>query len=268
MATAGARASLTRSFSSQDLDDVKASADSSHLSTSFLGHLVDLESDSDDEMFQQRCIRVRVFEFEIEQRCIKAKQLAATAEAMVRRLPESRNLEKLKTKLTDHSCRCLQYATHWRRCWLRHVGFTTQRSYFEAALFKAALDFYEIEGEFNALKSFVDRYAVPDKDDMLEEASEDDEGDEGLDEDSKAKEASTKKAMKAMKEGLDEDSKAKEASTKKAVKAMKASTKKAMKAMKASTKKAMKAMKASTKNPAKTMKAMKASMVAKAKPKS
>ena len=119
-----------------------------------------------------------------------------------------------------------------------HVGFTTQRSYFEAALFKAALDFYEIEGEFNALKSFVDRYAVPDKDDMLEEASEDDEGDEGLDEDSKAKEASTKKAMKAMK---------------------------------ASTKKAMKAMKASTKSPAKTMKAMKASMkkaVAKAKPKS
>ena len=63
-----------------------------------------------------------------------------------------------------------------------HVGFTTQRSYFEAALFKAALDFYEIEGEFNALQSFVDRYAVPDKDDMLEEASEDDEGDEGLDE--------------------------------------------------------------------------------------
>ena len=218
--------SLTRSFSSQDLDDgrptlcyldgqavLKASADSSHLETSFLGHLVDLESDSDDEMFQQRCIRVRVFEFEIEQRCIKAKKLAATAEAMVRRLPESRNLEKLKTKLTDHSCRCLQYATHW----MKNVGFTTQRSYFEAAMFKAAVDFYEIEGEFNALKSFVDRYAVPDKDDMLEEASEDDEGDEGLDEDSKAKEASTKKAMKAMK-----------ASTKSPAKTMKASMKKAV----------------------------------------
>ena len=186
MATAGAK---------PPCDDVKASADSSHLSTSFLGHLVDLESDSDDDMFQQRCIRVRVFEFEIEQRFIKAKKLAATAEAMVRRLPESRNLEKLKTKLTDHSCRCLQYATHY----MKNVCFTTPRSNFDAAMFKAAADFYEIEGEFNALKSFVDRYAVPDKDDMLEEASEDDEGDEGLDEDSKAKEASTKKAMKAMK---------------------------------------------------------------------
>ena len=178
---------------------------------------VDLETDSEDEIVE----KITVFEFEIEQRYIKAEELALTAEAMARLLPESRNLEKLKTKLTDHSCRCLQYATHWRRCWLRHAGFTTQRSYFEAALFKAALDFYEIEGEFNALQSFVDRYAVPDDDTdtldqgmqdvTLEEASEDDEGDEGLDEDSKAKEASTKKAMKAMK-----------ASTKKAMKAMRA----------------------------------------------
>ena len=96
-----------------------------------------------------------------------------------------------------------------------HVGFTTQRSYFEAALFKAALDFYEIEGEFNALKSFVDRYAVPD-DDM-------DTLDQGM----------QMKAMKAMK-----------ASTK-TMKAMKASTKspaktmKPMKATKASMKKAV-----------------------------
>ena len=186
MATAGARASLTRSFSSQDLDDGRPTFRPSQGQAFTLvenGELVpyfyakadvDLETDSEDEIVE----KITVFEFEIEQRCIKAEELALTAEAMARLLPESRNLEKLKTKLTDHSCRCLQYATHW----MKNVGFTTQRSYFEAAMFKAAADFYEIEGEFNALKSFVDRYAVPDKDDMLEEASEDDEGDEGLDE--------------------------------------------------------------------------------------
>ena len=242
---------LTRSFSSQDLDDGRLTFRPSQGQAVTLvenGELVpyfyakadvDLGTDSEDEIVE----KITVFEFEIEQRCIKAEKLALTAEAMTWLLPVSRNLEKLKTKLKDHSRRCLQYATHY----MKHVCFTTPPSNFDAAMFKATADFYEIEGTFNALKSFVDRYAVPD-DDM-------DTLDQGM----------QMKAMKAMK-----------ASTK-TMKAMKASTKKAMKASTmspAKTKKAMKAMKASTKSPAKTMKPMKATKasmkkaVAKAKPKS
>lgn len=237
--------SLTRSFSSQDRDDgsptfrpfqgqaFKLGANGEFVpKASAKADIVDVESDSEDEIVH----KITVFEFEIEERCIKAENLAANAEAMARRLPEAKHLEKLKAKLTDHSCRCLQYATHY----MKHVCFNTPRTDFDAQMFKAAADFYEIEGEFNALKGFVAvAYAVPDDDGMdtldqhmgdmtLGEPSEDDEGDEGLDEDPKAKEASTKKAMKGMK-----------ASTKSPAKTMKTT-------MKASMKKAVAKAKAST----------------------